>query len=60
MQINKDVKMMKKIVAVIGIVIAVTAMVLLGLQRINPLTFWVVIGLAAIIAFYIMPRIKEK
>jgi len=52
--------MKKKIVAIVGVIIVVAGLVLLAMQKINPLTFWVVIGLGALIAFYIMPRIKEK
>lgn len=48
---------MKKIIAVVGVVIAVAAMVLLAMQLINPITFWIIMGLAAAIAF-ILPKLK--
>lgn len=49
---------MKKIVAIVGIIIAVAAMVLLGLQLINPITFWIITGLVAVIAFVLLPKLK--
>lgn len=48
----------KKIAAIIGVAIVVANLVLLGMQKISPLTFWLVIGLAALIAFVLMPRLK--
>ena len=49
---------MKKTVAIIGVIIAIADMILLSMQLISPITFWVVIGLVALIAFYLMPKLK--
>ena len=48
----------QKIVAIFVIIIVIANMILLGMQIINPITFWIVTGLAALIAFVIFPRLK--
>jgi hypothetical protein len=49
---------MKKIVAIITGLLVVSAMVLVAMQKINPLTFWIVTGLGAVVAFFILPKLN--
>ena len=52
--------MKKKIVAIIVVVLVLANLVLLAMQKISPITFWIVVALAALVAFVILPKIKEK
>jgi hypothetical protein len=50
---------MKKILAIFGVIVAIGAMVLLALQLISPLVFWIVLGVSFVIAYYIMPKLQK-
>lgn len=48
----------KKAAAVVMILIVVLNLIFFALGRINGLYFWIIIGLAALCAYLIIPRIK--
>jgi hypothetical protein len=50
---------MKKVIGVLGIILAVAATVLLAMRRISPFVFWLVIGCAFVIAYVMLPRMKK-
>lgn len=50
---------MKKVIGVLGIVLAVAAVVLLAMQKISPLVFWLVIGCVFVLAYVMLPRMKK-
>jgi len=49
---------MKKIIAIVGIILAVAATLLLAMQKISPIVFWLVIGCVFVIAYVMLPRMK--
>lgn len=49
----------KKILGVMGIVIAVSLLVLVGFQFISWFHFWIAIALLAVFAYLVLPRISD-
>lgn len=50
---------LKKFVSVMLIVAVILNMVLFGLGRVSAKDFWIVIAVAAVLAYAILPRIKN-
>ncbi len=51
--------MYKKLISVSSAAILLTALTLMLLNYITPLLFYLIAGIAALIAFYVVPKIKD-
>jgi len=49
-----------KIISVIILVILVVNIILIALGKIPIILFWVIIGLAAVFAYFILPKLQAK
>jgi len=48
-----------KLFAIIFVIILLANMVLFALKKINPLIFWIIILIIAVITFWVIPRINK-
>jgi hypothetical protein len=49
---------LKQIISIFLILILVLNLVLFALRKINVIYFWIIIGIIAVIAYYVIPKMK--
>lgn len=53
-------KILIQFLSIILIILLIISLVLLVAKLINPLYFWIILAVCAIIAFFVIPKIKTR